>query len=234
MHDIARTLSSLPLFGQLSPQELSPIAAATREVNIARGGIVCQIGERPLGFYYVVAGHAKLVLVSQDGSEKVVDIVGPGGTFGEALIFIDEPCPVCAEAIDDCTLLLIGSQPVLQAIGHNPGLARRMLASLSRRLHHLMADMEAYCLQPAGQRIIGYLLHEVNAAGAQPQRLTVTLPVSKAILASRLNVTPETLSRIFNCLAADGLINVRGRDIHIRDLERLRACGPSGTLRGRL
>jgi CRP/FNR family transcriptional regulator, dissimilatory nitrate respiration regulator len=234
MLDIAATLSTLPLFSQLVPQELWPIVAATRPVNIARGGIICQIGERPQGFYYVVSGRAKLVLMSPGGSEKVVDIVGPAGTFGEALIFVDEPCPVCVEAVEDCLLLHIGSKPVLDAVDHNPALARRMLASLSRRLHHLIADMEAYCLQPAGQRIIGYLLREVDEADIRPLRPTVTLPVSKAILASRLNVTPETLSRIFNCLAADGLISVRGRDIHIRDLDRLRACGPTAAIRVRV
>ena len=96
-----------------------------------------------------------------------------------------------------------------------------MLAGLSFRLHELVSDVEAYSMRSAAQRLVGYLLNLCDARpGDVPQ---VSLPTSKHVIASRLNLTPETLSRILNVLAGDELISVDGRSVTIRDVERLRA-----------
>jgi CRP-like cAMP-binding protein len=97
-----------------------------------------------------------------------------------------------------------------------------MLAGLSRRLHGLIADVEAYSLQSGRERVIGYLLRDTEAADeGEPCR--ITLPTSKAIVASRLNLTPEHFSRILHELSDAGLIAVDGRDVEIRDVARLRS-----------
>jgi len=92
---------------------------------------------------------------------------------------------------------------------------------LSRRLHGLVSDVEAYSLRSGAQRVIGYLLRDVqvsDAAGGE-----VTLPISKGVIASRLNLTPQHFSRILHELTAQGLIAVQGRTVRITDLARLRA-----------
>ena len=92
-----------------------------------------------------------------------------------------------------------------------------MLAGLSRRLHGLIQDVNAYSLDNGTQRVIGYLLKEAQRDGE-----AVSLPASKAVVASRLNVTPEHFSRILHDLSEQGLVKVRGRAITIPDLARLR------------
>jgi CRP-like cAMP-binding protein len=103
-----------------------------------------------------------------------------------------------------------------------------MLAGISRRLHGLVHDVEAYALHSGLQRVIGYLLRDVEAANATgSSALTVSLPVSKATIASRLSLTPEYFSRVLHELESAGLIEIDKRDIRILDSKRLAGYQPT-------
>jgi CRP-like cAMP-binding protein len=86
-----------------------------------------------------------------------------------------------------------------------------------------VSDVEAYSLRSGAQRVIGYLLRDVRVAEPGANGGEVTLPISKGVIASRLNLTPQHFSRILHELAAQGLIAVQGRKVHVTDLARLRA-----------
>ncbi len=212
-------LSRLPLFSDVSPDELEQIAAATVESHVPRGAIVFQRGDPCVGFHTVIFGQIKLSFTSAQGGEKVVEIIGPGHTFGEALMFMDKPYIVTAQALADSMLLHVSKAAIFDALEHNPSFARKMLAGLSRRIHALVCDVEAYSLSSGSQRVIGYLLKgESHEDGDE-----VTLQVSKTVIASRLNLTPEHFSRILHDLSQRQLIQVSGRHITILDIEKLRS-----------
>jgi CRP-like cAMP-binding protein len=178
-------------------------------------------GDACTGFHVVVYGQVKLVFVTPAGGEKVLEIQGPGMSFGEALMFMDKPYVVMAQTLADSLLLHVAKEAVEDELARDPRFARKMLAGMARRLHALIGDVEAYSLQSGRERVIGYLLRDTVAAGdASPCR--VTLPASKAVVASRLNLTPEHFSRILHELVAAGLVAVDGRHIAIRDVARLR------------
>ncbi len=212
-------LKRLPLFADLSPEELSLVAAGTTEHHIPRGSAVFQRGDPCVGFHMVIFGQVKLSFLSSQGNEKIVEIIGPGHSFGEALMFMEKPYIVTAHAVSDCMLLHISKNTVFAELARNPQFARRMLAGMSRRLHGLISDVEAYSLRSGSQRIIGYLLKDDDAKDGSE----ITLAVSKKLLASRLNLTPEYFSRVLHELADQGMIAVNGRQIRILDSARLRA-----------
>lgn len=212
-------LKRLPLFADLSPEELTLVAAGTTEHHIPRGSAVFQRGDPCVGFHMVIFGQVKLSFLSAQGNEKIVEIIGPGHSFGEALMFMEKPYIVTAHAVGDCMLLHISKHTVFAELARNPQFARRMLAGMSRRLHGLISDVEAYSLRSGSQRIIGYLLKDDDATDGSE----ITLAVSKKLLASRLNLTPEYFSRVLHELADQGMIAVNGRQIKILDSARLRA-----------
>ncbi len=220
--DIGRVLANLPLFQQLRESELTNLAAGTREVGLTKGQILFQKGTLLDGFYVVVHGQIKLAFSSPQGHEKVVSIVGPGQSFGEAVMFMKRPHVVTAQALADSLLLFVEREAVFEEIKRDPDFAARMIAGLSRRLHHLVGDLEAYSMRSGTERVIGYLLSTgadgVPASGA----CDITLPTTKGVVASRLNLTQEHFSRILHDLTTAGLIKVRGRTVHILDVERLR------------
>ncbi len=213
-------LSRVPLFNSLTPEEFGRIAQGTREINAVKGDILFHKGDPAAGFHLIVHGQIKLGFISPQGTEKVIDIMGGGQTFGEAVMFMDKPYPVFAQALSDARLLHIAKQTVIDELERDPRFARKMIASLSVRLHHLINDVESYSLHSGRQRIIGYLLRD--NIESDTRSLAITLPTSKGTIASRLNLTQEHFSRILHELSAAGLIVVEGRKIHIPDVEKLR------------
>jgi CRP-like cAMP-binding protein len=221
--DSPQILSRLPLFQELAPEQIAALESACRERRLAKGEMLFQKGDLPKGFFVVVFGQIKLAFPSSQGNEKVVQILGPRQSFGEAVMFLDRPCPVFAEGLVDSLLLHIGSAPVFELLERDPSFARRMLAGLSMRLHSLVEDVETYSLRSSAQRVVGYLLqHCPQQEGPCEGSFEISLPTSKQVIASRLNLTPETLSRIFHDLSANGLISVSGKQITINDVKRLR------------
>lgn len=218
-------LANLPLFKEMSPEEIERIAQGTREIHVSRGEILFQRGDLPHGFYVVVHGQVKLAFSSPQGIEKVVNLVGAGKTFGEAVMFMNTPYPVYSQALTDSLLLHISKAVVFDGIDRHQGFCRKMLAGLSSRLHSLIADVEAYSLRSCTQRVIGYLLQHDADAEDNGKEMTVNLPASKTVIASRLNISPETFSRVLHDLTASGLISVKGKDVQVHDIEKLAQYG---------
>ena len=216
-------LSNLPLFRELGSEEIDRIASGTREVRVKRGDVLFQKGDPCRGFHIVVYGQVKLLFITSQGDEKVIEIMGPGQSFGEAVMFLEKPYVVTGQTLTDSLLLHVAKEVVFEEIERDSKFARRVIAGLSRRLHQLVTDVEAYSLRSAAQRVIGYLLRPDHEHEDGENASSVTLPASKTVIASRLNITPEHFSRVLHELTENRLIRVDGRTVRILDVERLRA-----------
>lgn len=221
---LCATLARIPLFNGLADAEIIRFSRGVRELRATKGEVLFHRGDPCHGFHLVLSGQIKLAFTSADGHEKVIEIIAPGHTFGEAVMFMEKPYVVMAQALADCHLLFIDKRVVFEEMDRDPGFCRRIIAGLSQRLHHLIADVETYSLRNGRDRVLGYLLREEEAAGqpASRGRVSIRLPTSKGTIASRLNLTQEHFSRILHELVEDGLIEVQGRTIHVPDIERLR------------
>jgi CRP/FNR family transcriptional regulator, dissimilatory nitrate respiration regulator len=220
--DIPRFLGVLPLFSDIGRDELVRMAQGCALRRYERGEAVFRMGDPCDAFHVVVVGQIKLYVISPAGNEKVIELVGPGASFAEALMFLSKPCMVNAQALADSLLLTVQRSAVVEELQRDSRFAMRMLAGLSRRLHGLVRDVQAYALQSGLQRVIGYLLRDQEAEDCvSGEMLTVSLPVSKATVASRLSLTPEYFSRVLRELEGAGLIEVDKRHIRILDTKRL-------------
>ena len=220
-------LGNLPMFSEMSSADLDRVAAGTHTMHASKGQIVCHTGDPCTGFHVVVYGQVKLGFTSPQGVEKVVEIIRPGQSFGEALMFLDKPYIVYAQALADSMLLHVSKQVVFDGLARDASFARHMLSGLSRRLHGLVRDVEAYTLRSGAERVIGYLLAELPELADGQARLEVNLSPGKNVIASRLNMTPEHFSRILHELADNGLIEIDNRIVRILDLARLRGDEPA-------
>jgi CRP-like cAMP-binding protein len=220
--DIPQILSRLAMFQEFSAEQLADIAAETRERKLSRGEMLFQKGDPAIGFFVVVMGQLKLAFPSAQGNERVVEILGPRQSFGEAVMFMGRPYPVFSEAISDSLVLHIGSGAVFRLLDNDASFARRLLAGLSIRLHSLVQDVETYSLRSTAQRVIGYLIQQCPEDDVRGGVVEIQLPTTKQVIASRLNLTPETLSRVFHDLTERSLLKVSGKTITIPDMTRLR------------
>lgn len=224
--DIPRYLSVLPMFSDLSALERDRIAQGCHIRRLTRGDMVFRIGEACEAFHVVVVGQVKLYVASPTGQEKVIELIGPGHSFAEAMMFLEKPYIINAQSLADTLLISVSKQAVFGEVERDPRFCLHMLAGISRRLHGLVRDVEGYSLQSGMQRLIGYLLRDVEDEDtASMGVLTVSLPVSKATIASRLSLTPEYFSRVLHELETEGLIAIDKREIRILDVKRLAGYG---------
>ena len=128
-----------------------------------------------------------------------------------------------SQTLTETLLLTVEKNAVLREIEADSRFALRMLAGISRRLHGLIKDVQGYALYSGVQRVISYLLGDLtnSESGSVPQSITVSLPVSKSTIASRLSLTPEYFSRVLGELETAGLITVDRRNIIIHDTAKL-------------
>ena len=128
-------LANLPMFADMRRDELDRMAAATLPMYAEKGQSIVQCGDPCTGFHLVVYGQVKLGFTSPQGVEKVVDIVRPGQSFGEALLFLDMPYMVFVQALADSMLLHVAKHAILEELARDPSFARRLLSGLARRVH---------------------------------------------------------------------------------------------------
>ena len=215
---ISQTLSNFFMFKELASEQIETIALHSQLIQFPKGTSVFNRGDAAVGLYILLDGQLKLGVTSPQGSEKIISIVTPGESFGEAILFLERQFPVYAQATLDSDVLLVPKSLIFSMLDNDSLFSRKMLAGLSIRMHQLVQDIGMLSLQSCTQRFIGYLL-QISADA--PDASNITLPASKSTIASLLNLTPETLSRTLAKLQQLGLIEVNGKDVMITDVKKL-------------
>lgn len=209
--NLAGLLSNQALFRNISPFELDLLQKEVVKVELDKGLMLFRKGEMAEGTYIVVYGLVKLSIPSSQGNDKVLELIRAGQCFGEAMMFLDEPYPFYAEALENTLLLKIPKNALMRLLEQSPLIARQMMAGLSYRLLGFIRNVERYSLQNATQRVIDYLLQ----TSIMQSTNNVRLELKKNLVASLLNLSPETLSRVLHQLTDEQLIKVSGSTIHI-------------------
>jgi CRP-like cAMP-binding protein len=215
-------IANLPMFRQLPRQLIAALSAQARMQNAPRGATICRRGETLPGLFAVGYGLVKLGLHGDDGAERVIRLVGPGETFGYATSLLGRACTFDCSALEDCMLAIIPSAAVLDLVERDGSFARSVVLDLADRTLGFLAEVEADALSRAIERLASYLesaVEPINGSGTW----RVRLPVTKTVMASRLGIKKETLSRLLRELAGRGLIAVAGRDIVVNDRPGLAA-----------
>ncbi len=227
MDKILDIISHTPMFGSLEQDQLAHVRriAQVREFN--RLETIFMEGDPGEGFFVIAQGKVKIYKVSAEGKEQILHIYGPGHPIGEVPVFSGNRFPANAQAIDKSRLLYFPRRDFVELIAKHPSMALNMLAVLSMRLRQFTVQIENLSLKEVPARIASYLM---LLAQEQDSFDTVTLPISKGQLASLLGTIPETLSRIFNKMSSQGLIQVKGGQIDLTDPDALEDLAAGGRL----
>lgn len=170
-----QALKRLAMFANVDAVQLGRVADGCRQRAVGRGEFLFHRGSASSSFYGVMTGLMELALTNGDGEKKVLEIIGPGQSLGEAVMFLQRPYPVDARALLDTTLIEVPAATINQLIDDDPRFARAMLASMSLRLHNRVRDIEMFTLATAKQRVVGFLLGQLADQNAQPDTVDVRL-----------------------------------------------------------
>jgi CRP-like cAMP-binding protein len=219
-HATEALLAGVALFAALSPRELAALARRCTLVPAARGSVMVACGAPVPGVMLLVAGAVRLSLHDGAREERVLRLVSPGETFCLASAVLDRPSPYQAAALVASEATIIPSSAVRALLEHDAPFARGLIHALAARELELCAEIHAAAFQSGAQRLASYIEGLAGTAGAA----TVRLPCSKTLIAARLGMKKETLSRLLKRFAGGGIIGVSRGEIAILDRERLRAA----------
>lgn len=225
MKDMVKKFSELRrshLFAQVDDSQLAALTHVIQEIELTSGDTLFTHGQPAERFFFVRSGQIKLFRISPEGQEKTIEIIEPGQTFAEAVMFMGASgrYPVNAQAVTDTSLYAFDQQQFLKVLSGSTEICLGMLSAMSRRLHMLVNQIDGLTLQNATYRLVMYLLEHAPQGVAETLEIELTTP--KGVIASQLAIQPETFSRILAKLKRLNLIEVNGNHIALRSLHGLR------------
>lgn len=206
------------LLAAFPPEVRDAVMDSARLRSFDRGATIFLQGEAARAVFVVIDGWVKLYRIAPSGLEAVVGVFTRGRSFGEAAALRDDVYPVAAEAVTDCRLVRIEAATLLRLVRGNPEVALAIVAATFVHLHSLVGQVEALKARTGAQRVAEFLL---DLCACQAGACTVTLPYDKSLIAGRLGMKPESLSRAFARLKQIG-VSVRNNQAAISDVEDLR------------
>jgi CRP-like cAMP-binding protein len=199
------SLRSHYLFAGLQEKDFEQLATRIAVTSLAKGEVLFHRGDDAEFFYFIDSGLVELSLISPTGDKKTLEVIGPGRTFGEAVAFMQgHKYPVTAEALQDSELCRIPNQVYVELIRSNSDASMRLLADISRHLHDT-----------------SYLVDHL-VEPPEDDQATARLDLPRHVIASRLSIQPETLSRLLRNLTDEGIVSIDDKVVFIHSLSRLR------------
>jgi CRP-like cAMP-binding protein len=212
------TLIKTPFMASLGPTSLSRMLEIVTVNSHEARDVVFQEGHGAEYFYCVLSGYTRLYRMGRDGREADIRICGPGDTFGECLLYIDDFYRYNAQAAENITVARFELQKVRVLAEQEKDVAKTIMQILANHLLDTMTCVANDRLHTAPQRVANFLLDQCRE---QESSVSLRLPFQKSLLAGKLGLAPEALSRAFSALKHSG-VTVRGRMIQIDDVSALK------------
>lgn len=215
---LAPLIMALPLFDGLEAPILERLMADATAVTCERRSLLFSAGAVADCFYIVLDGQVKLFALTPDGRESIVEVFTPVSSFGEAAMLSMGVFPLHAEVIEDATLIRVGRRAFISALRQDHAVAYRMLGGLLRWHQRLSGEIWHLKVQPPWQRVAEFLLALTDAREGEA---LVALPFNKEVLASRVGIRRESLSRVLARLR-ELCVRTEGNSVRIDDVGELR------------
>lgn len=192
-------MAQLPLFAGLAEPDRTRLLRHGLLQQVPPGTTLFNEGDRADFLYILLAGKVELLAHEGQRDQGLVEVVD---NFIVAAVVTDAPLLMTARIYRHSRLLVLPAEELRTAVSRTPGVALALLGSLASQYRGLVRQIKNLKLRTSAQRVGCFLLTLAREqAGEEP----VTLPYSKRVLAQRLNMTPENLSRAFAYLRDRGV-----------------------------
>lgn len=218
----SETLSKVPIFSDLTENELTFLAQRAVRRHYDAAEIVFSEGQPCSGLYVVESGHIRIFKSSASGREQVLSIDGPGSSVAELPVFDGGNYPASVAAVEEASLLFVSKQDFQSLCLTHPQVALKVLRVVGARLRRLVGIIEELSFTTVRSRLASFLLRMAQKEGKRVAGGTeVTLPASNQELAAQIGTVRELVSRNLSRLQAEGIVKLDGRSVVIADLKAL-------------
>ncbi|MFA6108373.1 MAG: Crp/Fnr family transcriptional regulator [Candidatus Latescibacterota bacterium] len=214
--DTRAFLRQVPLFECLSDDELQVLSSATIARTFTRDSVIILAEEEGDTLFIIRRGQVKVSIVSEDGREVILSLLGPGAVFGELSLLDGKPRSANVIATEETELVMLRRADFVQLIYRVPRIATALLAELASRLRKTDRQIEGLALLDVTGRISETLLQLAGERGVEtPEGVVIQQRPTHQDLANMSGTTRETVSRVLKRLESQGYIACRGRAITI-------------------
>lgn len=219
---IAATLRQNRMFSSLNVADLERVAESCVLRVLQKNEVIFHEGQPADGFYIVQSGQVCVYRTTPEGNHQIISIFRAPQSFAEVALGEMSTFPVSASALEPSSVIFIRKNPFRERIMKHPDLALNMIATMSVHLKNLVQLLQDVKERSIESRLAEWLLRHCPAAEAGCPAI-IDLPMTKKVLAGKLGVTSETLSRTLGRFRDDTLIRVNGPRITILQPLKLKA-----------
>ncbi|MDF1645214.1 MAG: Crp/Fnr family transcriptional regulator [Pseudomonadales bacterium] len=220
-HTVLDMMRSCVLLQPLSDEQFMQVVQTAHAWQLPKGCVLFHQGAALTDIYLLISGGVKLQRLAPSGDQKVLEIIRPRQTFAEGVLFSGgSKYPVTSVAVSKSVVVGIQAKNYLQLLNGSNELCIALLGKISQRLHWMVSEMDRLTLHNANFRLISYLLSDIPEEDNSSTEFSLAAP--KHVIASRLSIKPETLSRTLKVLSEQGLIKLKGSKITLMNVEKLR------------
>ncbi|SDE22043.1 CRP-like cAMP-activated global transcriptional regulator [Sporomusa acidovorans DSM 3132] len=221
-------LRNIPIFEQLTPDDLAAINKVTIERRYKKNMIIFMEDEPGEGFHYVKSGKVKITKMTQDGREHILNILGAGEVFAEVLLFNRGPYPATAVALEDSVIGIIKNSDLEHVVSQNTRIALHIIRVMSKKLIHAQMKIKTLALSDTYSRTAQILLHLSGQYGRPVAGgIRIDVDMTRQELANLVGTTRETVSRILSSMKRDKVIDFSEQQIIVVNEEKLNRYGES-------
>lgn len=211
-------ITRLAVFRGLKAETVQHVIAPATAVMLRPHELIMRQDDPATAFFIVIDGWVKLYRSTPAGDETVIEIMTKGDSFAESVAFTGNRYIATAESVSTARVGRIPADHLVRCIRGSPDIALAMIASISQHMHHLVQQVEQLKAQSGVQRVAEFL---ASLSLAEHGHCAVALPYDKILIAGRLGLTPESLSRAFARLRTIGVI-VDNSNVIVSDVAKLR------------
>lgn len=203
-------LTRAELFRSLQEPDINSILARAVVKRVARGAPILRRGDPNSGMVIVMSGRVRVSVVSEDGKEVTLTVLGHGEALGEMSLLDGEPSSADVTAHEDCVLLVIERGHFLNLLRQNNSLCLHLMTILTRRLRRANAALEDMALLDLPTRLGRVLAKLASDYGVPVKSGTrIEVKLSQKDLGTLVGASREKVNKQLRQWEEDGVL---GRD----------------------
>lgn len=220
--DIINRLSDVPLFRELTLEELDPIVLIA-QTRFYKHKMYVFMQDDPLDrVFFIHSGKVKIYRTDLSGKEQIISVLEPGEMFPHAGFFRKGSYPAHAEISEDANLIVIPIDKFEGILITYPELCIKLFKVLGEKIVDLQGRLEAQVLHNTYEQIILLLIRLCKSNGEKiSDKFQLTTQFTNRELANMIGTSRETVSRTLNHLKKKEYIDLCEEGYYLIDREAL-------------
>jgi len=211
MKDKNEALRAIPLFRDLGEKDLADIAGLLIDRKFPKEAVIYEDGSIGDYMYIIQEGQVKVTKMSEDGREKILEILGPGDFHGEMALLDRAPRSASVKTTTPCVLLALSRQDFLGLLKQNHEVTLELIRVLARRLRETDEQIKGLLFERVEGRTRRLLARLAKEPVTGRDDRMATSPITHQQLADLVGTSRETITRVVKELKDEGWLEQEGK-----------------------